>query len=182
MKSKRQTPTFPTPYNSDQLSGYQTKSESFKKSFFPKTANDWNNLNDETKLSTSCDQFMRDLNKNIVKPPSWFQIGDRKQNTLHARLRMLCSPLNDHLYSYIHVVDSPNCSCGNPRENCKHFFLDCPLFTQERYTMLSELQKIDFNPTVSNLLKGDPELNQKVNCQAFIIIQRFITNTKRFDD
>ena len=165
----------------DHLIGPQTKSASFLDSFFPSTTDDWNELSNETKLSTSCEAFMRALNTNIVKPPSWFLTGTRKENTLHARLRMLCSPLNDHLHSFIHVADKPDCACGFPRENNKHYLLDCPVFCNERNTMLKNLVDINFNPTVSNLLKGDPELDQKINSKAFKIIQHYILSTKRFD-
>ena len=126
--------------------------------------------------------FSRALCKNVVKPPKWFQVGERRPNILHARLRMLCSPLNDHLFSFIHVVDKPDCACGHSRENNKHYLLDCPLFTAERNKMLYELHKIDFAPTVSNLLNGDPEHNLRTNTAAFHIIQQFILDTRRFDN
>ena len=48
--------------------------------------------------------------KSLPKKPNWVYTGDRRQHILHAILRMLYSPLNDHLYSLIYVVDSPSCN------------------------------------------------------------------------
>ncbi len=73
-----------------------------------------------------------------------FEQGDRNINILHARLCMLCSPLNDHIFSFIHVIDDPSCSCGCPRENNKHYLLECQLYCDERDHMVQELRKLDF--------------------------------------
>jgi hypothetical protein len=102
-------------YNLRHESNYppiRAQTSAFQNTFFPKTISDWNNLEDDTKLSESVDSFTYKLNKNRVKIPSWYYCGDRRLTILHARLRMLCSPLNDHLYSLVHVVDNPSCSCG----------------------------------------------------------------------
>ena len=94
---------------------------------------------------------------------------------------MLCSPLNDHLYSHIHVIESPFCSCGHPRENNKHFLLDCPLYINERNAMMQALQSINFDPTLHNILQGNSECSEETNTQAFTIIQKFLKDTGRFD-
>ena len=57
--------------------------------------------------------------------PKWHLTGNRRMAIMHAHLCMSCSPLNDHLYSHIHVVDNPACQCGFQRENNKHFLLEC---------------------------------------------------------
>ena len=99
---------------------------------------------------------------------------------IHARMRMLCSPFNDHLYSHIHVVDSPACACGHPRENNKHFFLQCPLFDNERQILMDGLNHIDFLVNLKNLLFGSENYSEEVNGIAFELIQVFIKNTGRF--
>ncbi len=99
---------------------------------------------------------------------------------MHARLRMLCSTLNDHIYSYIHVVESPACSCGHFRENNKHFLVDCPLFINERAVMFNNLNELQFQVTISNLLYGNTEHSEQVNIKAFLIIQNYISATGRF--
>ena len=100
---------------------------------------------------------------------------------VHARLRMLCSELSDHLFSHIHVVDSPACQCGHHCENNKHFFLECPLYMNERIELMRNLDDIKFKPTISNLLNGNDEYTTAVNVQAFGFIHDFIKSTKRFN-
>ena len=125
--------------------------------------------------------FSNRLNKDHISPPKWFNSGCRKYNILHARLRMLCSPLNDHLYSHIHVVDSPACPCGHERENNKHYFMDCPLYDTARQTLFNSLQQIGFECTLVNLLYGSAAYSVNKNSQAFNLIQEFIENSGRFE-
>ena len=152
----------------------------YQNTFIPKTICDWNKLNDEVKSLESEEAFARKVLRDI-NIPTWFSIGDRKTNIWYARLRMKCSKLNDDLYSHIHVVDSPVCPCGFRRENSKHFFLDCPLYVNERALMLSDLRDIGFKPTTKNLLFGNEMYTEIINKQAVDIVQNFIKATKRFD-
>ena len=157
----------------------KTRTTAFKNTFLPKTIIDWNKLNDDTKLSESLESFSNKLNGNLTKTPIWYYTGDRNASILHARLRMLCSPLNDHLFSYIHV-DSPSCVCGHPRENNKHFLLECPLYLNSRNLMIAELEAINFTPNAKHLLYGDETSSEDSNIKAFKIIQDYILETKRF--
>lgn len=132
------------------------------------------------KLSDSVETFSSKLKakKDII--PKWYYVGDRKINVLHAKLRMLCSTLNDHLFSFIHVVDDPSCSCGHFRENNKHFLLECLLYGRERNIMIQKLELLKFKPTLKNLLFGDKNYEENKNSQAFKIIQEYINDTNRF--
>ena len=47
---------------------------------------------------------------------------DRKAEIVHARMRMRCSNLNEHLNT-LHVLESPYCVCANEIEDCEHFFM-----------------------------------------------------------
>jgi len=154
----------------------------FQNCFLAKTVNDWNNLDNDTKNIISIESFTNHLNKHHSNVPTWFLTGDRSLGILHARLRMLCSPLNDHLYSFIHVADSPDCACGDIRENNRHFLLDWPLYIIERNEMLNNLQILGFEPLLKNLLYGNEiySENTVTNKTAFNIIQQFIKETKRF--
>ena len=158
----------------------ESQTRKFENSFFPQTTKEWNELDEETKLSPTFESFKHNLDKNISKPPVWFTTGERRLNVLHSKMRMLCSSLNDHLYSHIHVIDNPTCACGHVRENNKHYLHDCHLFNNERMKMLAELHKINFDPTVQNLLNGDSESDTKTNIKAFEIIQTFIDESQRF--
>ena len=152
----------------------------YENTFIPRTICDWNRLRDEVKDTESEDSFARKITREI-DIPTWFSRGDRLCNIWHARLRMKCSKLNDDLYSHIHVVESPTCSCGFRRETSKHFLLDCPLYANERASMLLSLAEIGFKPTTKNLLFGNSIYPDTVNCQAVDIIQKFLKDTKRFE-
>ena len=159
----------------------RSRTSMFHNSFIPKTIQDWNKLDNRIKGADSTESFTRLLKKDVAAVDKWFYCGDRRSSILHARMRMLCSPLNDHLFSHIHVVDSPACNCGHHRENNKHFLLDCALFINERTTMLNELSQIDFKPTVTNLLNGNRLYSEETNSEAFGYVQGFITSSGRFD-
>ena len=68
-----------------------------------------------------------------------FNFGRRDVNIKHAQLRLQCSKLNFHLFN-LHVIDSPSCDCGNAIEDCKHHFLHCPLYINQRRKMLQSIQ------------------------------------------
>lgn len=158
----------------------RTRTSAFHNSFFCKTIRDWNNLPSNTQTSESFDSFKLKLNSENVKAPEWLQSGERYPSIIHARLRMLCSPLNDHLYSTVHVIDSPKCLCGHFRENNKHYLLDCPLYTAERATMTQELALLDFEPTLSNLLNGNNSYSKELNVKGFKVVQDYIRSSNRF--
>ena len=101
---------------------------------------------------------------------------------MHARLRLLCSPLCDHLYSQLHVIDNPACQCGNHRETSRHFLLECQLYDVERRTMFDGLRDLQYAPTLSNLLYGSSDYDNNTNKEAFEIIQTFIKSTGRFNN
>ena len=121
------------------------------------------------------------MNASPPDVPKWFYTGMRSLSIDHAKLRMLCSPLNDHLFSHIHVIDNPSCACGYLRENNKHFLLECPLFNIERNIMFTSLRPLGFEPTMSNLLFGNKKYSENCNIEAFTIIQSFIKASGRFN-
>jgi len=168
----------------NKLPSIRCRTATHQKSFFPKTINDWNNLSQNVRTAKDLETFKKEIshNSHAKKVPQWFYSGKRYPSLIHSRLRMLCSLLKDHLYSHIHVIDSPQCPCGFPRETTKHYLLDCPLFFNERQTMIAKLNNLNFKPTLNNLLYGYNEYNLKTNSEAFALIQNFIEETGRFND
>ena len=141
-----------------------------EKTFIPRTIRDWNALSQEDKDVESSDTFASRISRRL-SVPKWFLHGERFVFICHAKLRMMCSPLNDHLFSHIHVIESPTCLCGYRRENNKHYLLDCPLYANEREVMLAELSSLNFRPTTKNLLFGNNDYSDEINSKAFKIIQ-----------
>jgi hypothetical protein len=154
-----------------------------KHHFVTKTILDWNNLNPDIRNAESLECFRNKLARenNASKIPKWYYVGERRYSMIHARLRMLCSTLNDHLFSQIHVIDDPQCPCGHNRETTKHFLIDCPLYNVERNIMFRELQALKFDPTCKNLLYGNTLYDLKTNTKAFLSIQAFIQMSGRFN-
>ena len=166
--------------NAFNIPQFNSRTATFHDSFFPKTIRDWNLLQNDIKASEDLANFLSRLNTDTKHAPKWFYAGTRNGSIQHAKLRMLCSNLNDHLYSHIHVIDNPQCPCGHPRENNKHYFLECRLYILERNEMLFKLQELGFEPSLKNILYGSSEYSVAKNIQAFDIIQNFIQTTARF--
>ena len=94
----------------------------------------------------------------------------------HARLRLNCSSLRQHLFSK-DIVDRPLCECG-AIEDTKHFFLEC-----NRYRNL----RVELNNTVSltcpqtlNILHVSFESQDSANKKIFVAVDDFIVKSKRF--
>ena len=159
----------------------RSRTSSFQNSFVLKTIQDWNALDNDIKASGTIETFVKKLNAPPRDIPKWYYSGLRSLSVKHARLRMLCSPLNDHLYSHIHVIENPSCICGHLRENNKHYLFECPLYANERAAMLNDLLQIDFQPTLNNILFGNKKYSEDINKKAFRIIQHFIFVTGRLE-
>ena len=166
--------------NNDLLPTFRSRINIFQKSFFPRTINDWNLLSSDIRNSSSLYSFKLKLKDIKHKPPDWFYHGERKWSMIHSRLRLLCSELNDHLFSHLHVIDDPSCPCGNGRETAKHFLLECPLFTNERTIMLSDINSIGIPPSLSNLLYGCDKYSVELNVKLFESVQNFLKSSERF--
>ena len=54
---------------------------------------------------------------------------------------MNCSNLKNDLFK-LHVPNRPSCSGTNPVEDAKHFFLECPLHTDQRINLIADLSQI----------------------------------------
>ena len=71
----------------------------------------WNSPADEFKQASFVAVFKNLLNSDIKRPPKYHSVGIRIGQILYARLRLVCSSLNSHLY-HKNIVDSPSCLCG----------------------------------------------------------------------
>ena len=159
---------------------FRSRTENFNNSYFPKTIRQWNLLPGDVQHAPSVSSFKSKIKDTKHKPPDWFYHGDRKAGIIHARLRLLCSSLNDHLFSQLHVIDDPNCICGNLRETTRHYLLDCPLYHTERQAMLLALNNLGFEATLPNILYGNDSFTCDVNKKAFEAIHTFILGSGRF--
>ena len=109
---------------------------------------------------------------------SLYHYGNRNVNIIQAQLRMNCSNLkNDHFK--LHVADSPSCSCTNPIEDAKHYFLECPLYTDKRINLIADLSQIT-EVDINVILHGKEDLLLEDNIKIFQAVHEFITTRERF--
>ena len=66
----------------------------YENSLLPTIIQDWTSLPVTTNEATTLTCFPSDVEDNK-------QAGNHSMPIMHARLHMLCSALNDHLYSYM---------------------------------------------------------------------------------
>ena len=161
--------------NNDGIRHIYARTNLYYNSFLPATIRDWNNLPQEVRQADSIQSFKTFLNSNTRLPPPHYGAGTRLGQILHTRLRLECSPLNEHLYRR-NLVNSPLCSCGEI-ENTTHFIFNCPLYSVPRQTYLAELTQ---HCTLKDLLYGKEGVNSTVNEDVFVRVQNFIIHSKKF--
>ena len=108
-----------------------------------------------------------------------FHLDTRQEQIIMARLRMLSSDLQGHLYS-TKIIESSACSCGFKKEDEIHFFLACPLYYRPRVSLLNALAHIA-HLTVRTLLYGDDTFELEENKIIITKTLRFIKESKKFD-
>ena len=155
---------------------YRTKL--YAESFLPSVLHLWNSLPQSIRDCDSVSGFKEALNKReVTKPPSYYYIGSRKSQALHARLRTNSSSLNLTLFQK-NLTDSPLCVCGNI-ESAEHFLLSCPLYHNLRVDLLNSTHPI-CRPDPKTLLFGDHRLSVELNTEIFTAVQHYIVKTNRF--
>ena len=123
--------------------------------------------------------FKYKLNRDVNRPPKYYNEGNRLAQIFLSRLRTNCSALNQHLHSK-NIVPSPLCVCGSI-EDTDHFLLRCPLYHNHRQEMLISVSRL-CQPTVNVLLYGDDNLSGAFNDnkQIFDAVHDFLIKTKIF--
>ena len=147
----------------------------YKNSFLPSVINEWNSLPGEIKFNPSKNILKFYLNSSNKKTPKYYNAGSRIGQILHARLRLNCSNLNEHLFSK-NLTASKYCSCGKV-ENTRHFLLECKKYTNIRERTVATLGR---NITLNTLLYGNDSLQFHENENIFKVVQTFIIDTGRF--
>ena len=151
---------------------------SYENSFFPSTLKLWNELLLNIRNSSSVSQFKANVRSPHLKPPNYLYVGERKYNILLTRLRHNCSSLNSDLFN-VNIIQYSNCSCGALTENVNHFFFECPLYTQQRNSLLAQLMP-DNTVTLDLLLNGNTLLDNDSNKNVILAVLHFIKSTRRF--
>ena len=150
-------------------------------SYFPSIIRLWDNVEPKLRHNYTIQQFKHILNNERDRfiVPSYFNIGDRKNNILLTRLRNSCSNLNSDLFR-VNLTVSPSCACGYRSEDVFHYLFKCPLYDNQRQALGQRLN--NYIPlTADKLLFGDTDLSNKDNETIQLAVQKYISNTKRFN-
>lgn len=163
-----------TTRQSDQIPTILCHSQAHFQDFLPATIRDWNELPLSMRQTTSPSSFKALLNENQIKPPFYYNTGNRLSQILHARLRNNCA-IRAHLYNK-NLIDNPYCACGQI-ETTEHFLFYCNRYSNLRDRLLHSLpHKLSTNL----LLFGDTSLQPQQNIEVFRSMHRYIHLTKRF--
>ena len=106
------------------------------------------------------------------------------------RLRLGLSHLREHKFKHnFQETLNPLCNCAHGIESTTHFFLHCPLSTNERYTLISTLSSTDCNMLnntgfvlTQTLLFGNFSFSSNKNLETLNANIDYILSTKRFDE
>lgn len=160
--------------NAQNVSPVYGNTNLYLNSFLPSVIRDWNVLPEEIRNSDSLLSFKLKLVGQRIKPPPYYNYGERKAQILHTRLRLECSILSSHLYKR-NIIDSPLCSCG-AIETTKHFFISCPNYNRLRNQYLAEMTHLP----IRTLLCGNSELSVTENENIFRAVHTYIVRSDRF--
>ena len=120
-----------------------TRTVRYENSFVPYTLKAWKNLENKAKAKPSVQSFKKYLNGFIRLPGhSLFGICDKYGTKLLTKIRVSFSDLRDHRFNHNFNCESPLCKCGIEDETSVHFFLRCPLYPDQRSTLLCKISAI----------------------------------------
>ena len=169
---------------------FASRTDRFKRSFFPSTTSLWNDIGNDIRCLDSIGSFKKALfsSYNVSSYNATFDFAiDRFNAIFHTRLRLDTCALNYYLFK-IGCKESPACFCGFYNESVNHFFLECPLYSAPRTNLLSSAARIFADrwssmtkvQIVSVFLFGSKLLSPKQNSDLFFHVQSFISDSKRF--
>ena len=153
--------------------------ELFRKSFLPTAIDKWNKLPESTRQITKLEQFKRALSTDLKKCNILYYYGQRWPAIHHARIRIGCSKLKSDLYSNLHVINDCKCSCGYRKEDARHFFMFCHLYSDIRFELYNAISAYS-EITLNVLLYGNPKLERYKNEYIFDAVHTFLLQSKRF--
>ena len=177
--------------NSDKIPFFKTKHNFFRNSFFPLVIIEWNKLDPSLRRYDSYNVFKSNILK-FIQPSSnsFFDCHNPIGIKYITGIRLGLSHLREHKFKHS-FQDALNLICNhcNDVESAIHFFLHCPLYSNERRTLLHSLVNIDHallgNTNFSltqYLVFGNTTFNAIINTKIINLTIDFVLSTKRFDE
>ena len=175
--------------DSEDLTTYQTRTNTFKYSSFPYSIVEWKKLSSSIRNSTN--PVSRNHLLKIIRPVSnpVYNIQNYIGLKLLTRLRLGLSHLNEHRFNHnFQNCINPLCTCSLEVESTAHFFLHCHHYHNIRAKLLNSLEVIDTNllklseeQLTKVLLYGFSQLDQNQNRNVLNSSIDFTVELKRFE-
>ena len=165
----------------------------YSNTFFPFCVNKWNSLNNAIRSSESINVFKKSLLQ-FIRPSrsAIYNVHDPIGLKYLTRLRLQLSHLREHKFRHnFQDTLNPLCSCNLfESESVNHFLLLCPIYINQRKTLLDNLSKLDAGITnlsnanlVKLLLYGNQHLySNAINASILELTILYLKTTERFDD
>ena len=123
-------------------------------------------------------------------PNSVFKCHNPQGIKFLARLRLGLSHFREPKFKHsFQDLLNPLCKCGFDVESTSHFLLHCPIYNNERSSLLSTIRNIDCkllentdSSLTQTLLYGNPSLDINTNSLILNAAIDFILSTKRFEE
>ena len=170
---------------------FKTNHNFFKNSFFPSTIIEWNNLDPNLRNSDTYGTFKNVILKFIrPSPDSVFECHNLQGIKFLTRHHLGLSNLREHKFKHS-FQDSlnPLFNCGAEVESTSHYLLHCPIYSNDRSSLLSAIRNIYCklleitNPFLTQmLLYGNPSFDIITNWFILNATTDFILLTKRFEE
>ena len=136
--------------------------------------------------------FFKKQYLNFIRPTpnNVFKCENHRRVKLITRLRVGLSHLREHKFKHsFQDTLNPICSCGFDVESTSHYILHCPMYNDERHTILSTIKSIncrllDVTETIliKTLLFGNCSVDAETNTQILNATSEYILTTKRLDE
>ena len=125
--------------NMGKIPYFKTKHIFFKISFFHLTVIEWNKLDTNLRRWDSYNVFRSNI-LTFMRPSSNFFLDCHNPIGVKYITRIRLSHLREHKFKHSFQDKlNPICNSGNDVESAIHFFLHCPLCSNERRTLLNSL-------------------------------------------
>ena len=183
-KRTREKPYAYATRNIDNIPYFKIRHNVFKRSFFPSLIIEWNNVDPTLWNSKSFVVFKNSVLKFIrPSPNNVFSYDNHKVIRLITWLHIGMNCLCEHKFkNSFQDCWNPICSCALDIESTSHFLLHCATFSDEWYSLLSTLNKIDcelLEWTNSSLLQTLCYITSLFN-NFFVIWQHIFRERKKY--
>ena len=154
-----------------------TRTETFRRSFFPGAIRDWNNLDSEIRGVETVSLLKTKLKGNQLVKNSYYSLGSRRINCILSSIKLHCSQLNDDLFKN-DIIDNRYCVCGD-EETPFHYFFQCPRYAAYRNRLYHETDFIQ-ELSLDIILNGNNQLSHQENIILHETVSSFVQASKRF--